>query len=141
MKLRAFVLALLLGLPSVRGASMTDSRRPLRLRLATIDAIASWAEETYLGYDKFEFASGEKRVVIIIGLPTSGLAAAEIVVFSRVADGAYALMLVRSRLIGHVDVAEVTSGIQFSISDGRPGTPREVLLLLPWTGVFPTAIK
>jgi len=91
-------------------------------------AIDKWAGSSFLGgFEKHTFTHGDKSVLAVIGMPTSGVATSEIALLERRKNGAYTLILVRQKMFGIVTVKDADDAIVFSL--------RTPILVIPWAGV------
>ena len=98
------------------------------LKVNDANSIVAWANATYPGgYERSNFTRGDKTILVIVGMRTSGLATSEIAIFDKLAGDAFALMLWRPAIYGFISVAEVKDDIVFVAKDK--------VLVVPWSGV------
>jgi hypothetical protein len=91
-------------------------------------SVEKWAAASFFGgFEKHAFEQGDKTVLVIIGMPTSGIVTSEIVVLEKRQGGAFSLILLRRKMPGLVTVKNTEDSIVFST--------RTPILILPWTGV------
>lgn len=95
-------------------------------KFANVDEIMKWTP----GFArKWEFARGDKHIVVLVTNVTSGLITSQIMVFDKQRDGQFQVLLVRRRFAGDVtDVKEDRDNIVI--------TAKDPILIIPWTGVI-----
>jgi len=101
----------------------------------SLEEVSAWAKKRYgPAFEQHEFKRGDQEAIVVIGMPTFGLATSEVYLFGRAKSGPFKLLVTMSRFIGIAEAKDTGTGIE--VSDVyRSKSPPTPLLFIPWTGI------
>lgn len=124
---------LLSGVPSLSSATPVP-RIEKKSEYSSVDEIKAWASTAFFGgYEMQAISLKGKRIIVIIGQPTSGLVTSEVFVFSGLPNEKLEYIVHRNRLVGMAGARKKEDSIELVVSD-REGHER-VFLVIPADGL------